>query len=520
MRRAAYLLTLWILALGHCGRVAYAQCAGCAPAAGTVATGTSGQFASYPATGATVSGNSHVTDDGTNINITGRNLAIGTTVSTTGQQIDVVCSGDITTAFQAAVNTLASANGGTVRLSSGSCYSTAQITIPNNGDTTSPAQVAIRFTGQAGSANGQFGPVTGMATQLDLRYSGATTGKIDTRGHGLLEIDHIGFIDSISGTTGCDPFIFTTNTTLSIHYNSFVGRIPFGSACNDGIILGGTSTGGSGQNLLATAPFQGFHTEIGNNFFSQMRQIVVWNQFANAVRVVGNTVAPDCGNSLMNGAAFYFAPYGAIGNYIAGNLIELSNYIYGVYCGTFCQGNSLLGNSTWDPGSGTLGAYYLTGGLWNIVTSSHDDPPSPLGSYVQFGPAFDLSNTVIGTQNSGAQNNISGIPAPAVMANYGSQIATTTTGIGTQFRALGPTPGVQLSNTGSGGVAVRMLSGWTNNHVLSFLNNSNVILFEIDITSGAVKIPAFAGGGKLPTCFDNAGNLYAGTNTAGVLACP
>ncbi len=47
---------------------------------GTVGAGTAGQYAIYPSTGTTVGGSTALTDDSTNLNVVGRNLAIGTTV--------------------------------------------------------------------------------------------------------------------------------------------------------------------------------------------------------------------------------------------------------------------------------------------------------------------------------------------------------------------------------------------------------------------------------------------------------
>jgi hypothetical protein len=44
--------------------------------------------------------------------------------------------------------------------------------------------------------------------------------------------------------------------------------------------------------------------------------------------------------------------------------------------------------------------------------------------------------------------------------------------------------------------------------------------FPASNATGPISAGRYAGGGKLPLCVDNSGNIYAGTNTVGVLACP
>lgn len=59
---------------------------------GTVGSGTVGQFTYYPGTGTTVGGSVTLTDDGTNLNVTGRNLAIGNSVPCVGGDTNAVCA--------------------------------------------------------------------------------------------------------------------------------------------------------------------------------------------------------------------------------------------------------------------------------------------------------------------------------------------------------------------------------------------------------------------------------------------
>jgi hypothetical protein len=118
-------------------------------------------------------------------------------------------------------------------------------------------QPYLRLTGAGNNfnsrLNGAQGGVSTGASTLDLRVTAAVA-KIDTRGIGILEIDHLILKD---GGSDASPFIQTTNTALKIHDVTFVGTAAGASAVNDAIILGGTDGAGHG-GLLSTSPFQGY----------------------------------------------------------------------------------------------------------------------------------------------------------------------------------------------------------------------------------------------------------------------
>jgi hypothetical protein len=127
-----------------------------------------------------------------------------------------------------------SAGGGVIVLPS-ICKIAGAVVFPNDG-ASQPHQSSIRITGEGASAAIEETLPTPTAG-LDLTYN-ASVAKLDTRGVGLLEIDHVALIDS-SGSD-CAPFIPTTNTTLQIHDDLFQGTQSGTSACNPAIVLGGT----------------------------------------------------------------------------------------------------------------------------------------------------------------------------------------------------------------------------------------------------------------------------------------
>ena len=309
------------------------------------------------------------------------NVTVGNTVLTSNQPIDLLCSGDITTAFAAAVTQLLGAAGagpgGTIRLSSGDCTVTSLPTLPNTGGS-APTQPPLRITGQGASANGYWTGLPAGGTRLNLTQN-ATVAKIDTRGAGLLEIDHITLMD---GGSDCSAFIQTTNTTLHIHDNAFSGTASGSSACNDAMILGGTSTTIGGSSI---APFQGYGTVIEDNFFDKIKRGVYGQAFANAVVVRDNTWSGTCGGV----AAVEFAGASSNGNYggiIVGNLFEISNYNYAAKL-AYTDRFTFSDNNIYDSTGTTIAVYRFesTANHNQVVMGSNDGTTPPLfsdaGSY-------------------------------------------------------------------------------------------------------------------------------------------
>jgi len=253
-----------------------------------------------------------------------------------------------------AITAANAAGGGTVYFPAGVYLIAGALTIPNGGQVPVPAQNPLRFTGalQDGSSSSGLAKAPTGGAILNLTETTNTVAKIDTRGAGFLEIDHLTLED-----TGGDavPFVQTTNTVVQIHNNSFVGSKSTTLANQDAIVLGSTTTTIDGS---ATAAFQGYGTVIRDNWFNHIRRAVYGLTFANGVQVVDNTVWQASGSNLASGAAIEFdgtgeAPGTDTGNYIAGNLIEAVGYIYGIKL-TYSESDTVTGNNIYDGGTGFL----------------------------------------------------------------------------------------------------------------------------------------------------------------------
>lgn len=270
----------------------------------------------------------------------------------------------------------------------------SQLFIPNNG-AQQPAQANIAFTGSGGGQNSCDGCTnynTGASASssiLDLRFHNVDgqSAKIETRGRGSLRIANLMLIDGSAVNT--TPFVHTTNTTLTIADNTFVGT----GGPQDAIVLGGTSTLYDGT---LNAAFQGYGTIIRSNAFVNINHLVYGRTFANSVYVLNNTVPIHTLGSGYTGAIKFDGGYtgdgyGSIGtiacthacsdgNYIVGNLIEMTDYKCGIEQISM-QNSYIAGNSFWDPSSTQIGNYCLlgqasppvTGGAFNIYFSAETD---------------------------------------------------------------------------------------------------------------------------------------------------
>jgi hypothetical protein len=282
------------------------------------------------------------------------NIASNGNVTVGNTLLNAKCDGvtDMTAALNAQLSALYTAGGGSLVLS-GICVVMGQLVISNDGNTGNPKQPAIRITGNGASANGYWGALSSSASGLDLQYNAAVA-KIDTRGAGVLEIDHLLLKDSGSD---CATFIQTTNTTLKIHDDAFSGTASSASACNDAIVLEGTTnTISNGSN----AAFQGYGTVIYANFFDKIRRLAYLRTYANAIVIRDNTISTSSGTNLANGAAIEVlgdacsggSQYDA-GNVIENNLFETTYYPYPIKLACAAQ-HYIAGNGMYDPGSATI----------------------------------------------------------------------------------------------------------------------------------------------------------------------
>jgi hypothetical protein len=309
-------------------------------------------------------------------------------------------STDDTAAFNTLLSVLYSNGGGQIFIPK-KVLMTGQITLPNSGASL-PTQPPIRIFGPVSpgaSADAPVAPFQGGGS-LDLRYN-APVAKIITLGLGKLEIDNLNIID---GGSDCAPFLLTTNTTLSINGDTFQGTASGTSACNDALILGGTTT--TEVPATSSSPFQGYGTVIQGSGFHQIRRATLGQYYANNVVIQNNHVDRDSGNSVDGAFVFNGDPGDPdMGEVVQGNLIECTNYKYGVYLGAYVNSSFISGNGCWDTTGYTLYASHQDTGdtgnyfNWTVfpvnsaldnLNLSNDLSPDGYGqaylNYIQGGP--------------------------------------------------------------------------------------------------------------------------------------
>ena len=313
---------------------------------------------------------------------------------------------DDTAAFNSLLSTVYTARGGTIVMPQGSfcLMNSAEVTFPNSG-AVNPTQPAIRITGQGSSANGTWGTLP-QSGGFDLRFN-APDAKLVTVGVGKLEIDHLTIKD---GGSDCAPFILTTGTTLSIHDNSFSGTASGSLACNDALVLGGTTTT-TGTNNPSGA-FQGYGTDISNNFFDQIRRLAFLRTFANGVTIRANTISSSGGNSAAHGSAIQIDSTATpgqsnVGNVVRDNVQEATNYVHFVNCLT-CVSSTFAGNNSYDNGGSWLSQYYMQeAGGFNLLISGYEG----VGGVILSGP--DTTSTVVDSGQS-RNSTFQGIVASSI----------------------------------------------------------------------------------------------------------
>jgi Pectate lyase superfamily protein len=270
---------------------------------------------------------------------------------------------DDTAAVNAAFAAAYAAGGGVVFFPAGTYLIAGALAVPNDG-ATSPKQPPYRMEGASMDANSvSWGASPAHGSILVMTETSDSVGKIDTRGAGYMEVDHLSFQDTASDSV---PFIFTTNTILHVLSCSFTSSQTGVANVQDAIILGGSNPADIGTGN-ADAPFQGYGTVIRDNFFNRVRHAVVGNTYANGVQIVENTVGQGSGSSTAGDAPFKFVGYGSgangtTGGYISGNLMELTNYYYGIRLDQYAESFVMLGNTAYDQGSNTVATYYLGAG--------------------------------------------------------------------------------------------------------------------------------------------------------------
>lgn len=256
---------------------------------------------------------------------------------------------DRSTQALALLTTIYNAGGGTLFFpaATGTYRADSQLLIPNNGGNPYPTQVALRFTAP-GSAKG-WGSPPGATSTLDLRYQG-TGGKILTLGGSNLTIDHLSIEDK--GSSNTTPFIYTTDTVLTIKDDYFTGT---GNSGQDAVVLGGTNTTSNGTYL---DPFGGYGTVIDNNTFNNIGRGVYGRNDANGIVITNNSwINPTGGPDAIEFACLSNATCSE--EYIAGNTIEVNNYQYGIVF-AYTYYSTLVGNGFYDMAGPFLYRYNFT----------------------------------------------------------------------------------------------------------------------------------------------------------------
>lgn len=165
--------------------------------------------------------------------------------------------------------------GGTIIVAGRCKIATSLGTIPFQ--TATVTQPALRITGMTmpyrpgGAAIGYF---KGSA-ELQFTADDTSTASIDTRGQGQLEIDHL----SISNSANCSTMVHTTGTTLNVHDMNFEGSAVGLAACNDVLVLGGTT---ATQNSGAfNDGFSGYGSMVDHIWMQKTRRFTLLGEFSN-----------------------------------------------------------------------------------------------------------------------------------------------------------------------------------------------------------------------------------------------
>lgn len=455
-----------------------------------------------------------------------------------------ICDGvtDNTTAMNNAIAAVFAASpsaGGTIGIP-GPCVIAGAIAIPFTG-TSPPQQPPLRITGLGTSWDGTLvGNDSGGGSSLNLQYTGGDglhPAKIDTRGIGILEIDHL----VIKDTSG-DNFLFlqTTNTTLNIHDVHFIGNATnSGSACvQDALQFGGiTSASSTLGGVLSTNGFQGYGTRISNCQFSHIRRAMNFGGSANSIFVENVAVDTTCGSSETTGAPYQFLGIGlgTFANTIYGGFVEITNYPYAVAMtsdGVHNNArNSFFGFSTGDHSGGTVASFYFdANSSENAVYLGNEDA----GSTIFAGLGASLNGLFPGESSTPAQ-----LPFGAIVgAGTGSPLlevygagSGNNNGPQISFKAGSTTVGAIGSHSAvSGGAFDQTMTYYSQNEMHFFVANNKLGLgiatpnFTEEISAvGAYGSHAGTGGLAISNPTNETKKLYMGydptlgTNGSGYL---
>lgn len=365
---------------------------------------------------------------------------------------------DDSTAILAAVQAAYNAGGGTVHFPVGKYLMLSQLAIPNNSASPVPKQPPISITGAGPAWDGTlYGIIDPPGSSiLDLRYAG-TVAKIDTRGSGSLTISGLTIANLGYDTL---PFLQTTNTTVFLRDNTWLGPLPGRAASlTDAIVLGGVDT--MPFSGAATSGFQGFGTVIERNLFSRIRRGIYGRTYCNDTMATNNTWSSSSGGLTaieIDGTAA-FASQNGWGNF----LVEATNYTYGITLRKSVT-NTFYAIQFIDPGAPWVAGVRLVGistanscvGCGGITVA--DDTGGNTFPYFQGGKWYG-SQDVVGIFNQGNGN---------AFFNGGLAAAMSTTLI---------PPAALLPVYAKGTAAAPASTGSTPTGTAAFLGSNNATLY-------------------------------------------
>lgn len=261
---------------------------------------------------------------------------------------------DDSLAFKNALQYLYDIGGGTLEIPEGHFICGSRWLIPNNNDSSNGyytnKPIIIKGVGNFAKSTGSVSvPVGGSI--VEFTYNGSGEDFILTKGVGTITIEDITFYTQVASKN----FFKTTATTAYIQRTTFYGAGSQASASNDAIILGGTDLS---SFALDDAPFQGYGSVFDKNYFYKIRRGFYLQRYANAIQITNNTWWNNCGGNIDSVAAIEIvggASNGNVGNYIAGNLVEMVGYNYFVKT-KYANANSFVGNNLYDDAD--VYAYY------------------------------------------------------------------------------------------------------------------------------------------------------------------
>lgn len=331
---------------------------------------------------------------------------------------------------------------------------------------TPPRSKPLILLGESNSYTNRSTNLT-QGSVLDFQCS-ATYGKIALNNMIQFGLRDLTLTASANFTT---PLFYSTNACVVFENVLFGGQSGTGQSCvQDAIVLGGPTQAEGSNNF--TDGFQGYGSSIKNCFFRRIKSCIKGQAFFNAVPITGNTIWNDCGASddtpaISIDCGTTGGSQVVTGNVIRDNLIEVTNYAYGIYFAN-AQGN-VAENSFFDAELAKSKACYKL--------------------------AVSAKNNRVGCTWQGSKTGGNGIlPLADDDALWASQADTPTWLSGSSFSV--PTdktatykPGRRIRITQTNGAASKLIIGTINTSVFSSVTTVTLTLIEGAASGSALVNP-------------------------------